>query len=152
MNKDKMNTIFGKIIMGAWFLIEKHQCGCTCSYCEEERNLDKKFRVVLPKCKSANTWSRISVKRPDGYLYIRSTLMKLSYFLGFVFTKWTTGFRLTLIPSPIHRTNDCRGLITICKGSPFTTKFKNIECLFWKTQIRYSNSPANGVCIKTSMM
>jgi len=140
----KKKEYFNKIIMGSWFLFEKDDSDCQCSYCSEERRSNKKIGIILPECKVKNSWRIIFIKTPSGHIHLRRTGFEWSYFFGFTYMKWDGGFRLTILPLPIHNANDNRGLITICPSSPFKTKIKGIECLFWKSLIGCESS---GSCV-----
>jgi len=132
MNKE----IFKRMIMGAVVVLEKHEKYCQCSYCESEKNANKKIRIVLPKNKSRNSWRRISYRLKGGqYMYLRWTLPVLSYFLGFNYCGWSSGFRIQILPAPISRVNRTKALITYAKPSIFKTKVKNVESLFWRNMV-----------------
>ena len=143
--------LFNRVIMGAWVLLERHTLTCTCSYCHEERKVNTKIRIVLPKSKASNAWRRISYRNKDGsWTYLRSTLPKLSYFFGFVFTRWSNGFRLQILPIPFAKTNSLKALLTYAKSSCYKTRIKNVESLFWKSQVIFTNEDVGLTQEKTS--
>ena len=132
---------FNKVIMGAWVLVRKHKLNCNCSYCLEEKENNKKIRVVLPKCKHRTSWRRISYRNKDGaYTYLKFTLPKLSHFFGFDYSSWDNGFRVKILPVPIAHPNCNRSLLTYANPSVYKTKIKNVESLLWQTMVEYRNS------------
>lgn len=78
MTKD----LFNRIYFGAWIIVERHFCTCTCSYCRQTtRKTVALTRFVslglwLPECKANNSWRVLFFDRPFDTLYIRWTLPK----------------------------------------------------------------------------
>jgi hypothetical protein len=142
-------TLFERSIMGGILLLERHHKECDCSYCQEERVKNRKIRWVLnPYFRSRNAWSRISYRHKDNsFTYLRTTRPELNYFLGYRYTSWGTGFRISILPAPICRPNSGSALITYAKPSCYKTKIKGVESLFWKSMIRFIDVGDGGVSV-----
>ena len=75
---------------GATILLERHSKEhCTCSYCRDEINIGRLFRLSLPECKASNAWRRvIYVGNKKWYYYLRWTLPSLE--------RWITNIKYSI--------------------------------------------------------
>jgi hypothetical protein len=130
-------ALFSKDVMGAWVIVEKHDAGCTCSYCANAKKEKRNIFLWFPKNKSSNSWRVLGWKKQGCNFFYRTTLAKWTRFFGFDFTRWSNGFRIYILPAIWSNPNTEKSFLTFAYNSPFKTKIPNVESFLWMNMIKY---------------